>query len=211
MGEAFRFPLQVVDGLRLEKSLRDVLLPGRIICDGTGTPRRLPRYFYEIPSWEDALRVKLSPNFGLHELIQTDVREAEPLRRFPRYVPCAITMLGLCLEQFRTAVGTFVHVAANGGYRSPKHALTCNASPHCWGTAVNIYRIGDVYLDDREAIERFAALARQTMPGAWTRPIGTSRGETDDQLHIDFGYVLSIPHDAPTEHLGFDAERRAAS
>src|ERR1043165_4125912 len=102
MGEAYHFPLQVVDGLRLEKSLRDVLLPGRTICDAMGTPRRLPRYFYEIPSWDDALRVKLSPNFGLHELIQTDVQEAEPLRGFPRYVPCAITMLGLCLEQFRS-------------------------------------------------------------------------------------------------------------
>jgi hypothetical protein len=49
------------------------------------------------------------------------------------------------------------------------------------------------------------------MPGAWTCPFGASRGQTDDQLHIDFGYVLSIPRDAPTEHLGFDAERRTAS
>jgi hypothetical protein len=54
-------------------------------------------------------------------------------------------------------------------------------------------------------------LARQSMPGAWTRPYGTGRGETDDQLHIDFGYLLSTPRDAPTEHLGFDAERRNAS
>jgi hypothetical protein len=120
-------------------------------------------------------------------------------------------MLALCLERFREAAGTFIHVAANGGYRSPRHAINSNATLHCWASAVNIYRIGDVYLDDREAIERYAAIARQSMPGAWTRPFGASRGQTDDQLHVDFGYVLSIPRDAPTEHLGFDAERRAVS
>jgi hypothetical protein len=211
MGEAYRFPLPVVDGLRLDKSLRDVLLPDRHVHDDGGAMRRLPRYFYEIASWERAMSVRLSPNFGLWEFIQTDVREAAQLRAFPRYVPCAITMLALCLERFREAAGTFVHVAANGGYRSPRHAINTNATLHCWASAVNIYRIGDVYLDDREAIERYAAIARQSMPGAWTRPFGTSRGETDDQLHIDFGYVLSVPRDAPTEHLGFDAERRAAS
>jgi hypothetical protein len=203
--------LPVVDGLRLDKSLRDVLLPDRHVHDDGGAMHRLPRYFYEIASWERAMSVKLSPNFGLWEFIQTDVREAAPLRAFPRYIPCAITMLALCLERFREAAGTFIHVAANGGYRSPRHAINTNATLHCWASAVNIYRIGDVYLDDREAIERYAAIARQSMPGAWTRPFGTSRGQTDDQLHIDFGYVLSIPRDAPTEHLGFDAERRTAS
>ena len=59
------------------------------------------------------------------------------------------------------AVGTFVHVSANGGYRSPSHALTRNASTHCWGTAVNIYRIGDTFLDDRASIERYAGVARE--------------------------------------------------
>ena len=52
-----RFPLTIVDGLRLDKSLRDVLLPGRIVYDGDGNARRLPRYFYEIPSWEHAMSV----------------------------------------------------------------------------------------------------------------------------------------------------------
>jgi hypothetical protein len=211
VGESYRFPLRIVDGLRLDKSLRDVLLPARHIHDEQGVMRRLPRYFYEIESWDEALHLSVSPNFGLWEFIQTDVREAAPLRAFPRYIPCAITTLALCLEQFREATGTFVHIAANGGYRSPRHAINTNATPHCWASAVNIHRIGDVYLDDREAIERYAALARQSMPGVWTRPFGTNRGEADDQLHIDFGYVLSIPRDAPAEHLGFDAERRAAS
>jgi hypothetical protein len=210
MGESHRFPLTIVDGLRLDKPLRDALLPGRVIFDDAGNGRRLPRYFYEIPSWEHAMNTQLSPNFALWEFIQTDVREAAPLRAFPRYVPCTITLTALCLERFREAAGTFVHIAANGGYRSPRHALNSNATPHSWGTAVNIYRIGDVFLDDREAIERYAALARQTLAGCWTRPFGANRGQTDDHLHVDFGYVLSMPHGAPENHLGFDAERRAS-
>jgi hypothetical protein len=209
MGEAYRFPLAIVDGIRLERSVRDALLPGRIVYDGDGNARRLPRYFYEIPSWNHAMSLELSTNFALWEFIQTDVREAAPLRGFPRYVPCAITLLAAALERFRGAVGTFVHVAANGGYRSPRHALSGNATPHCWGTAVNVYRVGDVFLDDRESIERYAALARQVLPGAWTRPYGSNRGETDDHLHIDLGFVLSMPRGAPENHLGFTAERRA--
>jgi hypothetical protein len=210
MGEAHRFPLRIVDGLRLEKPVRDALLPGRIVYDEDGYARKLPRYFYEIPSWEHAMHTQLSDNFALWEFIQTDVREAAPLRAFPRYVPCAITLLAMSLERFREAVDTFVHIAANGGYRSPRHALSAHGTTHCWGTAVNIYRIGDVYLDDRESIERYAALARQTIPGAWTRPFGTSRGQTDDHLHLDLGYVLSMPRGAPQDHLGFNAERRAS-
>jgi hypothetical protein len=199
------FPLRVVDGLRLDREVREVLLPGAVLCDDYGVPRRLPRFFYEIPTWDDARRIQLGPNFALWEFIQTDVREAPPLRAFPRYVPCAITTLAMCLEQFRTAVGTFVHIAANGGYRSPRHALTCNASPHCWGTAVNVYRVGDVFLDDRESIERFAATARSVLPGVWTREFGTDRGLTDDHLHLDFGYMVSVPRDAPADPLGNEA------
>jgi hypothetical protein len=208
VGEGHRFPLQIVDGLRLDKPLRDALMPGRIVHDDAGHARRLPRYFYEITSWEQAMNIQLSPSFALWEFIQTDVREAAPLRGFPRFVPCAVTMTALCLERFREATDTFVHIAANGGYRSPRHALSSNASPHCWGTAVNIYRIGDVFLDDRESIERYAALAREVLPAAWTRPFGTDRGQTDDHLHIDFGYILSMPRGAPENHLSFDAERR---
>jgi hypothetical protein len=208
MADASAFPLRVIDGLRLDKPMRDALLPGRVVVDSSGRARRLPRYFYEIPTWNDALGLELSPNFRLWELIQTDVREAVPLRTFPRYVPCAVTLLAVCLERFRSEVGTFVHIAANGGYRSPRHSLNATPSPHCWGTAVNIYRIGDDFLDDRESIERFAGLALRSMPGVWVRPFGKARGQTDDHLHIDLGYVLSMPREAPENHLGFNAERR---
>jgi hypothetical protein len=204
------FPLAIVDGIQLEKSVRDVLLPGRIVYDGEGNARRLPRYFYEIPSWDHAMSVELSTNFALWEFIQTDVREAAPLRGFPRYVPCAITLLAASLERFREAAATFVHIAANGGYRSPRHTLSTNATPHSWGTAANIYRVGDVFLDNQESIERYAELARQVLPGVWTRPFGSGRGTTDDHLHIDLGFVLSMPRGAPENHLGFAAERRAS-
>ncbi|MGH7618942.1 MAG: hypothetical protein ACREPM_17115 [Gemmatimonadaceae bacterium] len=210
MDEGHRFPLRIVDGLRLDKPLRDALMPGRIVLDDAGRERMLPRFFYEVQTWTQASEVKLSPSFALAELIQTDVREAAPLRGFPRYVPCAITLTALGLERFREAAGTFVHVAANGGYRSPRHSVSASASPHSWATAVNIYRIGDMYLDTRDAVERYASLARDELPGVWTRPFGTHRGQTTDHLHLDFGYVVSTPREAPERHLEFDLERRAS-
>ena len=194
------FPLRVVDGRRLQKEYRDALRPGASLCDPAGRARRLPRYFYEIPSWATALRVGLAPHFHLWEFIHTDVREAEPLRHFPRYIPCAITLLASCLELLRDAVdGALVHISANGGYRSPRHGLTRGASTHAWGTAVNIYQIGGDLLDSREEIERYAAIAREVIPGVWVRPYGDGIGEADDHLHLDLGYVISVPRDAPVE------------
>ena len=186
--------LRVVDGLRLPVEYRSVLLPGGTLRDSHGYPRVLPRFFYEIPSWRAAREAQLTPSFAMWEFIHTDVREAEPLRSFPRYVPCAVTLLAMALQRFRDTVSTFVHIAANGGYRSPRHALTCRASLHCWGTAVDIYRVGDVYLNTRETIEKYAAIARSVIPGVWTHPYGHGAEETDDHLHLDLGFVVAIPH-----------------
>lgn len=191
------FRLPVVDGYRLEKRYRDALVPGGALCDASGRARQLPRYFYHVRSWGEARSTDLSPHFGLWEFLQTDVREVPALRAFPRFVPCAVTLLAAALERFREEVGTLVHIAANGGYRTPKHAVTRNASPHCWGTAVNIYKIGDTSLDTRDAIERYGEVARQALPGVWVRPYGRTVGYTDDHLHLDFGFVVSVPHDAP--------------
>jgi len=191
--------LRIVDGRRLEKRVRDALDPGGFLADPEGRARQLPRFFYEISTWEDAVNTKLAPNFHLWELVQTDVREAGPLRAFPRYVPCAVTLLAFALQRFRDRVGATVHVAANGGYRSPRHALTHGASTHCWATAANIYRIGNTYLDDQEVVERYAEIARDVLPGVWVQPYGTGPGDVDDHLHLDVGYVISIPRDAPGE------------
>lgn len=187
--------LTAVDGRRLPKEYRDALEPGGVRCDADGVEHRLPRFFYEIPSWDYAMAFRLTPNFGLWELIQTDVREAASLQNFPRYVPCALTLFAFAIEQFRVGVGTFVHIAANGGYRSPGHRLSCtSATTHCWGTAANIYRVGDSMIDTREAHERYAQIARDIIPGVRVRPFGSGRGEADDHLHIDLGYVVAVPH-----------------
>ena len=193
------FPLRLVDGRRLERRYRDALLPGGILADRTGQARVLPRYFYEVVSWEQARETLLSQHFTVSEFIHTDVREAPPLRVFPRYIPCATALLAVALEQFRVAVGTYVYIGANGGYCSPRHAGTGGASPHCWGTAANIYRIGDTYLDTPEAISRYAAIAHEVLPTVWTRPLGPGPDLTDDHLHLDLGYVVSVPREAPGE------------
>src|SRR3982751_6633153 len=148
-----------VNSRRLSKEYRDALSPGEIRCDADGIEHRLPRFFYEIPSWDFAMAVRLTQNFGLWELIQTDVREAPILQSFPRYIPCALPLLAFALEQFRAATGTFVHISANGGYRSPGHELSCDAATtHCWGTAVNIYRIGDTMIDNVTGDEAFGPM-----------------------------------------------------
>lgn len=193
MADGNMLNLRVVDGLRLPAEYRNVLMPNGTLRDKNGQARRLPRFFYEIPSWEAAREAQLTPNLGLWEFIHTDVREAEPLRTFPRYVPCAVTLLAIALQRFRDKVGP-VFISANGGYRSPHHALTCRASLHCWGTAADIYRIGDSLLDGAEKIEKCAAIARDVIPGGWTHPVGHRAEETDDHLHIDVGFVTAVPH-----------------
>ena len=146
--------------------------------------------------------MQITPHFALWEFLDVDVREAEVIRTFPRYVPCAVTLLAGFLELFRLEVGTFVHIAANGGYRSPAHALNRYATAHAWGTAANIYRIGDDWLDDQSTIEKYARLARRVLPGIWSRPYGSGAGFADDHLHLDLGFTTVVPHQAGTDGNG---------
>jgi hypothetical protein len=194
-----RFPLRVVDGLRLPEAYRLALKPGALIVDEEGRARRLPRFFYQVDSWLTASELELAPNFRLHEFIQTDVREAPILRGFPRFVPCALVLLAGALSIFRDRIGTLVHIAANGGYRSPAHQRSRAASTHCWGTAVNIYGIGDELLDRQEAIEKYAEVARAALPYVDVRDYGHAAGFTDDHLHLDLGYVTAVPREAAGE------------
>jgi hypothetical protein len=186
-------PLPVVRGDDLPPELRQVLRPGETLQDRLGAARVLPSSFLRVDSWSQALETQVSPHFTLSELMVVDVREAPLARAFPRYVPCALVLLAAGLELFRVEVGTYVRVAANGGYRSPGHGLTRHASRHCWGTAANIYRIGDTSLDTREEIEKYAAIARRVIPGVWIRPFGQQDGEADDHLHVDIGYTVFDP------------------
>ena len=191
---------RVVDGLTLGSEYREVLRPDELVRDRARRLRRLPRFFFEIPSWEVAQNARLTTHFLLWEFINVDVRESELLRAgWPRYVPCAVSLMAAYLELFREETGTYVHVAANGGYRSPAHLLAGTASVHCWGTAVNIYRIGDDWLDNERAITRYGQMAERILPGIHALRWGHGIGETDDHLHLDFGYTLVVPPDTPGE------------
>jgi hypothetical protein len=183
----------VVDGLALPDEYRAVLRPGEVLRDRSGAEHVLPRWFMQVDSWQQAMETRLTEHFMLWEFIGVDVREAPPLRSFPRYVPCSVNLLASALEVFREAVGTYVHVAANGGYRSPGHQLTRHASRHCWASAANVYRVGDDFLDSRAAILKYAELARRQIPGVWIRPYGPTDSMADDHLHLDLGYVLMEP------------------
>jgi hypothetical protein len=212
MSEKGRLPLRIVDAFELDEEVRRVLRPDELMPDAEGRMRRLPRFFYQVPSWQLATELYVVPHFSLAELIRVDVREHPAQRDFPRYVPLAITVLAVHLEVFRQSVDAQVFVAANGGYRSPSHALTQHASPHCWGTAANIFRIGDTLLDGKEQIERFNALAVEHLPGVWTRPWGRGKGLADDHVHLDLGFVTRVPRgvagaDEHPEPGSKDAER----
>lgn len=187
-------PLPVVDGRELPEEQRRLLRPGELVSDARGRRHRLPRHFYVVESWRVARDTTLAPFFGLYELIAVDVREPEPLRSFPRYVPLAVAHLAAHLAVLRQHLGTFVHVAANGGYRSPAHALSAPASVHAWGTAANIHRIGDDRLDSEEAIGRYSEIVRRVLPAAWCRPWGRRPGGAFDQLHLDLGRFVVPAH-----------------
>jgi hypothetical protein len=193
------FPLPIVDALDLDAPVRSLLMPGVPVRDPRARLRRLPRFFYAIESWRVALETRVTPHFAMWEFMDVDLFEPAPLRRFPRYVPCAVTSLAAHLEVLREHIGASIHIAANGGYRSPSHGKSIAGSPHCWGTAANIYRIGDLYLDEREHIEKYTAIAVDVLPAFRARPYGSSPGCVDDHVHLDLGYLTAIPADAPGE------------
>ena len=188
--------LRLVDGLALPAELRRVHRPGETVAGEDGHERALPRYFYEVPSWEEAIATPLAPHVSLYELLSVDVREDPAARAWPRYVPCAVTLLASALEVLRQSVGERVLVAANGGYRTPAHAIDPRDgtfSPHHWGTAADLYRVGDTWLEDEPSITRVRDLVLDVLPAAYVRPYGAGEGETDDHLHLDLGYAVSVP------------------
>jgi hypothetical protein len=188
--------LRPVDGLNLSAEYRALLRPGEAESDSAGNVHHLPRFFYEIGSWQDAREIRLAPHFTLAELMLVDCREAELLlRQFPHYVPCAVTLLATFLENFRREVDASVFISANGGYRSPAHQIGEAKSIHAWGTAANIYRVGDKFLDDARSIEKYGATASSLSRAVLARPFGSRKGETDDHLHLDLGFVSLTPRE----------------
>ena len=188
--------LQPVDGLHLPEEYRALLRPGESEAGNNGTVHRLPRFFFEIGSWEEAHEIRLAPHFTLSELMLVDCREARVLlNQFPHYVPCAILLLARFLEDFRREVDTPVFISANGGYRSPAHEIGGAKSIHAWGTAANIYRIGDTFLCDTKSMEKYRTIATSLGPAVFVRPFGREKGQTSDHLHIDLGYVSLTPRE----------------
>src|SRR5216117_2323843 len=188
--------LRAVDGVDLPQEYRALLRPGEAETDFRGNVHRLPRFFYEIRSWQEAHDIRLAPHFTLAELMLVDCREARLLlNQFPHYVPCAILLLARFLEDFRREVDAPVFVSANGGYRSPAHQIGGAKSIHAWGTAANVYLVGDSFLDEVKSIEKYGAVAASLSPAVFVRPFGPHRGQTDDHLHIDLGFASLTPRE----------------
>ena len=187
--------LKIVDAFDLEPEVRSLLMPQEMAEGKDARQHQLPRYFYEIPSHEAARGVRLSPHFGLNELLLVDLKEAERLRAYPRYVPCAVRILAFYLQRLREAVGAPIHLAVNGGYRSPAHKLSVGATPHMWGTAADLYRIGGQVLNEKDTIEKFNRVAEDTSDDLWVMPYGHEIGKTDDHIHLDLGYISLVPRE----------------
>src|ERR1700757_1359167 len=188
--------LRAIDGLNLPEEYRALLRPNQAETDFLGNIHPLPRFFYEIGSWQEAQEIGLAPHFTLAELMLVDCREAQLLlSQFPHYVPCAIVLLARLLEDFRREVDAPVFISANGGYRSPAHQIGGAKSIHAWGTAANIYRIGDTFLSDAKSIGKYGAIAASLSPAVVVRPFGREKGETNDHLHIDLGFVSLTPRE----------------
>src|SRR5438477_10054868 len=130
--------LRAIDGLNLPEDYRALLRPGEAETDFRGNVHHLPRFFYEIGSWEEAHEIRLAPHFTLAELMLVDCREARSLlSQFPHYVPCAILLLARVLEDFRREVDAPVFISANGGCRWPAHEHGGAKSIHTRSTAAN--------------------------------------------------------------------------
>jgi hypothetical protein len=201
--------LKVVDAFDLDDELRTLLRPGEMVRDAQGRRHRLPRYFYEVATHDDAMSLPLTPHFGMNEFILVDLKEAQRLQDFPRYIPCAVRVLAFYLEQFRAAAGASVHIQVNGGYRSPAHKLSLNATAHMWGTAADIYRIGTNILKTKESIERYNDVAEDLSEDVTVLPYGHVTGKNaDDHVHIDLGYITVIPREISEDRMEMPQENR---
>ncbi|MDP9360081.1 MAG: hypothetical protein M3P29_01380 [Acidobacteriota bacterium] len=201
--------IKVVDAFDLDDELRSLLKPGEMVRDAQGRRHRLPRYFYEIPSHEAAVSIRLSQHFGLNEFTLVDLKEAPRLQQFPRYVPCAVRVLAFYLEQFRKDVSASVHIAVNGGYRSPSHKLSLNGTPHMWATAADIYRIGTTILKGKESIEKYNGIAEDLSDDIHVLAYGHVTGlNADDHVHVDLGYITVIPREISEDRMEVPQESR---
>lgn len=193
--------LKIVDAFDLDDEVRSILRPGEMLKDREGRRHRLPRYFYEIPSRQEATEIRLTPNFRLNEFIQVDIKETPRFQEYPRYIPCAVRILAFYLQRVRETIGLSMHVTVNGGYRSPAHRMAAHASCHMWATAVDVYRIGTTILREEETITKFNRIAEDVSDDLQASPYGHSEGFADDHIHLDLGYLLVTPREISEDRM----------
>jgi len=199
--------LKIVDAYDLDDEMRTLLRPGEMIKDASGLRHRLPRYFYEVVSHEEALSARLTSHFALNEFIQVDLKETSRLQEFPRYIPCAVRMLAFYLQQLREKVGASLHIAVNGGYRSPSHRMGVRGTAHMWGTAADIYKVGGEILNGRESIEKYNRIAVDLTDDFWAMPWGHDVNQADDHVHIDLGYLNVVPREINEDRMELPQQR----
>jgi hypothetical protein len=118
-------------------------------------------------------------------------------------------MLAFYLEQFRAAAGASVHIAVNGGYRSPAHKMSHGATPHMWGTAADVYRIGSTILKTKELIGKYNEVAEDLSDDLHVLPYGHVTGSAaDDHVHVDLGYLTLIPREISEDRMEQPQESR---
>jgi hypothetical protein len=199
--------LKVVDAFDLDDELRGIFRPGDMVRDSRGNRHKLPRYFYEIPSEEEAREIRLTTHFYMHEFVGIDLKEHQRLQQFPRYIPCAVRILAFYLQRLREAFGASIHIAVNGGYRSPSHQLSAAATPHMWGTAADVFRIGTNIVKDHEMIDKYGRIAVDLTDDFRVRPFGQENGEVVDHMHLDLGYVTVIPREVSEDRMELPQQR----
>lgn len=172
-----------------------------MLRDAQGRRHRLPRYFYEVPSHAEAREIRLSTHFGMNEFIQVDLKEAPRLQQFPRHIPCAIRLVAFYLQRLREIAGASIHISVNGGYRSPAHKMAVAATPHMWGTAVDIYRVGSTILHSEEAIQKYNRMAEEMSDDWYVMPYGHELGKADDHVHLDLGYLNVVPREMSEDRM----------
>lgn len=181
--------LRVVGPGELRAEAKELLRPGELVECIDGSRQRLPRYFLEVPTWAMAKSTRLSPHFSLAELMLVDCREhPELLHCWPHYVPATVLIFASYLELLRRKVGISIYLAANGGYRTPAHRLDPLPTPHSWGCAADIYRVGNTFLNNEESIQKNARIVAEIRPELTPETAGT-----DDHLHLDLGYLTWAP------------------
>jgi hypothetical protein len=87
--------------------------------------------------------------------------------------------------------------------------MAINGTPHMWGTAADIYRIGSTILRGKEGIDRYNEIAEDISADVNVLPYGHVTGmNADDHVHLDLGYVTSIPREISEDRMEQPQENR---